>query len=120
MKSLTELDVSRNRCSANSIPFPLSLVLSVPQTHLIPPRARIATISPCIRELTALTALNLDKNQLHELPPELCFCSRLTLLRVTNNPLTSPPPKIVNKGACAPCCAAGCLELVNCLLLLLF
>ena len=44
------------------------------------------------------TVLDLDSNQLSNLPPEISQLSNLTTLYLSNNQLSSLPPEIVEQG----------------------
>ncbi|MEK6260573.1 MAG: COR domain-containing protein [Planctomycetota bacterium] len=55
---------------------------------------QLATTPPEIGQLTALTTLDLDNNRLTTLPPEISKLTALTTLRLDGNQLATLPPEI--------------------------
>ncbi len=51
-----------------------------------------------IGDLSALTDLRLDSNQLASIPIELGYLTSLTSVALNGNPLRSPPPEIIARG----------------------
>ncbi len=51
-----------------------------------------------IGQLTALTSLDLDENQISALPKEITKLNNIKWITSQGNPLTNPPLEIVEKG----------------------
>ncbi|MBG1262332.1 leucine-rich repeat domain-containing protein [Nostoc commune] len=58
----------------------------------------LVNIATGLSQLSNLTTLDLNNNQLSSLPPEISQLSSLTTLSLSNNPFTSPPHEIVEQG----------------------
>ncbi len=95
LKELNHLNLSNNNISI--IPretWNLINLRSIFLTH-----NSIKEIPPGISGLKDLEALHLNFNLLTTLPPELCKLPKLTSLYTSEgNPLTSPPPEVVDQG----------------------
>ncbi|MCP4674369.1 MAG: hypothetical protein GY854_02390 [Deltaproteobacteria bacterium] len=63
-------------------------------TRLDLPRNKLKELPPEIGQLTNLTALDLSYTQLTEIPPEIGQLSKLTVLYLHNNPLTELPTDV--------------------------
>ena len=64
-------------------------------------RNRLTALPPEIAALTKLTTLHLNDNQLTALPPEIAALSALTTLDLNDNQLTALPPEIAALTNCA-------------------
>jgi Leucine-rich repeat (LRR) protein len=90
MKNLRYLNISE--CNIRFIPTTVWLITSI--KHLDISRNKIGLLVPDVANLDNLEKLNLSQCNLTTLPPEICFCTELTEIILMSNKIESLPESL--------------------------